>query len=172
MRVLVAGATGILRPAVVDLTAAGHQVVALARDIDALARLAGPSVAPAPVDASAPEALTAALAAVGPLDAALVYDPVLSGRPESWTSIRAAVHGRIVRILTSAAADTGTPEFSVADLAPGDADVVRLVLGWAGSGANSRWHTPLEISDAAGSALRSGREAVLGRVRPWPDRPV
>ena len=167
MTVLVIGATGILRPAVSSLVLAGTPVVAVARGADAMA-FAGDSVTPLPVDASDPRALAEALGHQ-PFSAALVYAPAV-GLDSLWL-VRTTVTGRVVVVLTSASADTGTEHFDVGDLGRPMCDEVRLLLGWHGAGPDIRWHTPAEVSEAALAVLADGQERILGSVRPWRDRP-
>ncbi|WP_143167918.1 Rossmann-fold NAD(P)-binding domain-containing protein [Jatrophihabitans endophyticus] len=152
------GATGALRPAVAALRAGGAEVHALARHVD----LAG--VVPVAVDWHDTAAVRVALEG-RELDEALVYAPTAPAA--SVAALVAAVSGRVVRLLPSAAL---RPPATLADLAAPDA--VRVVLGWARGAGGSRWHTPAEISAAALGALRDGHDTVLGAVRPWSHRPV
>lgn len=195
-RILVVGATGILRPAVASLVAQGWTVYALARSAAELAVLAHASdassvaVVPVAVDYTDVTALRAALQAalgaalpdsVGGIDAALIYAPAAGA--ETLAVLRRAVAGQTVELLTSAAAEPAhavDPERRVAadaepfDLAalaqpvPSPGEWWRLVLGWR---PDRTWHSPAEISGAALRALQEQRNAVLGRVRPWSDRP-
>ncbi len=153
MRVLVVGATGILRPAAATLAAEGHRVTGVARD----ATTVPAGVTPCSVDAHDPEALAAALGKQV-WDAAVVYEPAITA--DAWAVIERVVEGPVVWVLTSAAA------------APDRADPLNLpgvlLLGWDPSG---RWHTPAEVSAAALEVLESGRPRLLGVVRPWAERP-
>jgi hypothetical protein len=161
--VLVVGATGILRPAVRSLSAAGRHVVAVARSAGDLHQLAVEvrGVVPLAQDCLDPDALGGALSVMGlEVRAGIAYCPaadraVLRG-------LAAVVGGPLVHLLPSAWAAPG-----------GRRPRVRgpvLQLGWTGD--PPRWHTPDEVSAAALAVLASGDDAVLGRVRPWTDRPA
>ena len=125
MRVLVVGATGILRPAVVALAAAGHDVTGVSRGIagipDGVRGLA--------VDARDRDALAATLGGRH-WDRAIVYRNAV--RSDSLPEIELRVEGRLVLVRTSGAADP----------AKGD-PVVRssvLQLGWTDDGAEVLHH--------------------------------
>ena len=173
--VLVAGATGALRPAVHALAAQGRTVYALGRPGARLAALraeVGDAVRPVGVDYRDVPALRAALAEQLPsVVDVLLYCP---GAPPPAVGVLAAGAGRAVLLLTSAAADpalVGRLEPDPARLAGPDG-AIRLLLGWAaGADGRSRWHTSAEISAAALDSLRDGRARTLGAVRPWTDRP-
>jgi nucleoside-diphosphate-sugar epimerase len=190
MAILVVGATGILRPAVLTLIEREEPVIAVARSRASLAALAEHSdlVTVVSVDATDPGRLDAALASLPPCDAAIVYAPAIGGRAtvtgrsgtvdspvsgagDSLDVLRHRVDGRVVLLLTSAAAHPGRDHFEVDDLGPWTERLVRLVLGWHGAGVDARWHGPDEVSRAALQALDDGIERVVGRVRPWRDRP-
>jgi hypothetical protein len=130
-------------------------VFGLARRVDLDA------VTPIAVDWADVGAVRAALAPFT-FDQALLYCPTAPVR--AVAAMRAAVTGRVVHLLTSAAV---TPPSTIEDL-PDDGSV-HVVLGWT---ADRRWHTPDELSAAALDALRTGADAVLGKVRPWSDRPA
>lgn len=165
---LVVGATGVLRPAVLDLVGGGTEVIGLARDRGRLAALAtacGPGFRPLAVDYTDDAALAGALAEVPApgFSAALLYCP---GAPATAVRLLAErVSGRVVCLLTSSWARPGRrrPAYGVS--------CVELLLGWAREAAGTRWHTPAEISRAALDVLASGRPGTLGTVRPWRDRP-
>ena len=152
--VLVAGATGALRPAALRLAGGGLIVTGLARQVDL------PGVTALETDWTDPAAVRDALAGRS-FDAALLYCPTAAA--DSVAAMVGATTGRVVRLLTSAVA---APPFDLADLPPDRA--VRLVLGWA---PGPRWHTPEEVSRAALDVLRDGADTVLGAIRPWADRP-
>ena len=161
------GATGILRPAVASLVAAGRPVVAVARTRASLDELAGPLVTGLAADRAAlpdPGGLVAGCSA------ALVYAPALDD--PSVPAVAAAIPGTVVHVVTSAVA---TPRFPDEPWDPGELtsspleNVVRLVLGWTRPG---RWHTPEEVSAAALGTLDRRRDCVLGVLRPWSDRPL
>ena len=126
------------------------------------------------VDAHDPLALARSLAGLR-LAGAIAYDPAVAD--ESWKVLARLVDGPVVRVLTSSAADP-----SRSGLPTRQHLFTRLVLGWTDKG---RWHTPDEVSAAAVALLRqaeadaarpgrapTGDGAVLGRVRPWSQRPV
>lgn len=169
-RVLVVGATGVLRPAVEHLLGDGWTVLAAARGA---ARLAGLSarVLPVPLDVTEPGSVSVALAQHR-VDAAVLYVPMA---PDAVRHLLARyladVPGPVVEILTSRWAATtdaaeSPPDMHTLTPAPLGTPVL---LGWVG--AERRWHTPAEISAAALHAFRSGQPAILGVVRPWSGRP-
>jgi nucleoside-diphosphate-sugar epimerase len=170
--VLVVGATRILRPAVEQLAAAGHDVVAVARDADDLAGLAATSpgrITACPADWSDPPAFAAALFGRR-FDHALAYCP--DAPQASLSTLRDCVDGPSVRVVTSAAARpavSGTEPFDPSRLPPVPPPWHRLVLGWT---PERRWHTPAEVSAAALDTLRAEQDRILGTVRPWSDRPA
>jgi len=158
MRVLVVGATGILRPAVGALADRGDDVTGVSRGVagipDGVRALA--------VDARDRGALAATLGGRA-WDRAIVYRNVV--RAETLPEIELRVEGRLVLIRTSGAADPSKGE-------PDERPNV-LQLGWAADGAGgTRWHTPDEISAAAIAVLDDGEFRMLGVVRPWRDRPA
>jgi hypothetical protein len=160
--VLVIGATRILRPAVVTLAGGGATVVAGSRsaaDLDALAAQV-PGVVPVPADGLATGGLGTALT-----DLRLRPTGGLCYLPGADAAVRrqlaALVDGPLVQLLPSA--------WAAPDAQRQDVGGPSLQLGWTGDPA--RWHTPEEISTAALDVLHKGRDAVLGRVRPWEERP-
>ncbi len=158
MRVLVVGATGILRPAVATLAARGDDVTGVSRGVagipDGVRALA--------VDACDREALAATLGGRH-WDRAIVYRNVV--RAESLPEIELRVEGRLVLVRTSGAADPAKGEPTAR------ANV--LQLGWTDDGSGgTRWHTREEISQAALAVFEDGQYRMLGVVRPWSDRPV
>jgi hypothetical protein len=174
--VVVAGATGALRPAVRALVDQDRTVYALARPGPGLtalqAELCG-AVRAIAVDYLDVTALRAALAEHLPAGAqgALLYCP---GAPLEAVQLLAATADRPVVLSTSAAADPALVGDAVPDPArlPGPSGAVRLLLGWAqGPDGTSCWHTPEEISAAALTSLGDGRSQTLGVVRPWTQRP-
>ena len=165
--VLVVGATGILAPAVAELVAAGHRVLAVARtaaDLDALAGEYGERVRTLPADGTDPGFVPrVADAVVGrPLAGALLYGPAIDHA--GVTGVAGLSAGPVVHVLTSAASAPGHR------LPEPPAGVRRLLLGWHPTG---RWHTAAEVSAAAVALWEAGSEAdrVLGVVRPWQERP-
>ncbi|MEU9635839.1 hypothetical protein AB0D80_15910 [Streptomyces tendae] len=193
---LVAGATGALRPAVLAATARGDTVTALARTAGPLGELehrTGGRARPLPRDYEAPglpEALAGA-ARESPFTGTLLYCPLAT--PATVRALTAAVEpGRpVVLLLTSAHAAPDGEVGGGAVGARGDGAALAwtparlpaaarpvpgcrlLVLGWRTEPEGPRWHTPEEISEAALRVLDAdpARDAVLGRVRPWSSRP-
>lgn len=164
---LVVGATGALRPAAVELARTGRTVIAVCRSAQRLADLAArrPTIRPAPTDYTDPQRLAEDLPP-GPYEAALLYCP---HAPVSARQVLAErTHGPVVELLTSAVADPGRVglHLELADLPT--VGTVRVLLGWADG---PRWHTPSELSQAALAALADGQDRILGRVRPWEERP-
>lgn len=162
MSVLVVGATRILRPAVLALAADGEGVVAVSRtaaDLDVLAaEVAG--VVPVPADALDVDGLGAALTELRLRPTAgLCYLPGADAAVRR--RLAALVDGPLVQLVPSA--------WAAPDAQPQDVGGPALQLGWTGEPA--RWHTSDEVSAAALDVLRDGRDAVLGRVRPWDERP-
>ena len=178
--VLVVGATGALRPAALALADRGDEVYALARPSSRLSGSpAGPASTPCRRTALDGAQLAAALGeplATG-VDAVLVYTPVAD--EDAQQLVAATARERVVRLLPSAAADPARGPLELT-LAGGDPHGhVVLLLGWtdAAAGANGpvavRWHTPEEISAAAWSRPRTtGGPGIVGRVRPWAERPA
>lgn len=80
----------------------------------------------------------------------------------------------LFHIRGSVAADPSHPlDREMAELAalPGVA-YHRIVLGWTGSATDPRWLTDGEIAEGVLQAMVSGApEAIVGRVRPWSERP-
>lgn len=180
-RVLVVGATGILRPAALRLLARGDTVVAVARGrmrLTVLEAEGGRRVEVVPVDvtrdAAVASAVTSGSTLAEPLDAAIVYAP----RPpaDTFERVLGRVTGPVVRILTSAQgeprrADGDEPSAWPWAQEPRRSGERRLLLGWTGSAEAPRWHTADEVSAAALDVLDRGADTVLGRLRPWADRP-
>lgn len=161
MRVLVVGATGALRPAAVQLAAAGHEVYALARHPDP----PPPGTVAVTADVTDVPALASALERAGRFDAALVYAPAAS--PAARRRIADAVGGTLVELLTSDCADPATNPQGRADAV--ESVGVALLLGWRTDGGG--WHSAEELSAAAVAVLDRPVPRTLGTVRPWSDRP-
>lgn len=112
------------------------------------------------------------------IDRALLYCPAAD--PEVEQLLVAAVRQRVVRLVTSSAADPAGDATTRMWTAGDDREVV-LLLGWtdaetghSGSAkgtVRTRWHTPQEISAAAITVLDGAPGRTLGRVRPWSERP-
>lgn len=186
VRVLVVGATRILRPAITALTGRQVPVVAVgrsARDLRELADEHTGRVTPLAVDVTA-DAFGAELrgaAERAPLTGALVYAPAV--HPGALAELVCpVVAGPVVLLVTSewaAPSRTGTdssqgwPFNGLPTRGRSEVASRLLVLGWHGQGHVARWHTPQEISAAALALLDApaGRDAVLGRLRPWASRP-
>ena len=172
-RILVVGATGVLRPAALALASSWATVVAWALHPESLAGLVSAARAPVEtlaVDYSDGDAVTKTLSAHGPFDAALLYCPTACA--DVVTAFADAVKGPVVCLLTSAAAQPvhDAPfELASVDVPQG---CRRLLLGWAEDDGVTRWHTPEEISAAALDVLFTGHERLLGVVRPWDRRPT
>ena len=163
-RILVIGATRILRPAALRLADEGWEIVAMARTPEDLHRLAAErpgGIVALQGDHRRLKVLRTLLKTAGRVDAALVYAPVAG--PRTLALLRSAVGGPVVQLVTSAAA---APD---AVLPPVPAQPwYQVILGWRADGT---WHSPAEVSDAALTALAEERDLVLGAVRPWADRP-
>jgi NAD(P)-dependent dehydrogenase (short-subunit alcohol dehydrogenase family) len=161
--VLVVGATGILRPATVSLAASGATVLAVARTRQDLERLADatPRVVPVVVDCLRPDAVAVALATTGRRPTSgLCYCPAADAAGRR--GLAALVDGPLLQLLPSAWAEPGA--------AVPDVGGPVLQLGWTDD--PPRWHSADEVSAAALDVLASGMDGVLGRVRPWTDRPT
>lgn len=115
-----------------------------------------------------------------PLTGALVYAP--AAHPGTLAELVCpVVAGPVVLLVTSegaAPSRTGTdsqvwPLNGLPTAARSEEASRLLVLGWHGQGHMARWHTPQEISAAALALLDApaGRDAALGRLRPWASRP-
>ncbi len=164
-----------LAPAVDLLLGSGKQVVVVARGPAAADGGSGLLTAVS-LDWQDPGAVDARLTQLTrdrPLDAAIVYCP--TAPTEVRDRFVAAVQGRVVLLLTSAAAQPPAPgadSVDLADLPPYPAvRVRRLLLGRQPAPQGARWHTPQEISQAAVEVLRTGHESTLGTIRPWAGRP-
>lgn len=96
--------------------------------------------------------------------AALLYCPTA---PLDSVMVLGERAGSVVHLLTSDAAAPERVGPSV-DLTRIPAVGIRLLLGWHPAG---RWHTPQEISTAAIAVFDGGGERILGRLRPWAERP-
>lgn len=154
-RVVVIGATTTLRPLASVLIAGGADVLAIARDMSNPPE----GCTAVAVDARDPVALGRALGSQR-WNVVVAYEPAVS--PASLEVIEGCSDRRVL-VRPSAAAD---PAHSADEFVAARDE---LVLGWR-EGA-SRWHGPNEISAAALLVLDDGHGRVLGRVRPWTDRP-
>lgn len=180
--VLVVGGTGVLRPAVESLVAAGRAVTVLGRSAARLAQLPAGAVGVVG-DLDDPDGLAAVLTGLPDRPgAALAYLPGdRTAAVVGLTVLGRAVAGPLVAVLTSAvAAPVGQPPGAVdlpalaSELAvAGTASPHLLVLGWVppAVGTAARWHTPAEISAGALAALGDRAPRQLGVLRPWAQRP-
>ncbi len=163
-RVLIVGATGVLRPAALSCLARGWAVTAVARTPAGLALLvaeAGPRITPVPLDVYDEHAVGAALREA--FDDALLY--LAAGDDDAENSaadrLQSRVRGTTVRILTS----RWTPSAELpAGRWPAARRRVHLLLGEHRdqTTGDARWHTPPEVSAAAISVLDSGSDSILG----------
>ena len=166
---LIVGATGVLRPAVLSCVARGWTVVALARNegrLDDLVAEVGGHVTTVAVDVYDAAAMAAVLAS-GSLrsDDAILYLAAGDDLRENAAAERlsTAVRRTVVRILTSRWAPAPP---TTAGRWPTAAGRRHLLLGVAEAddGARGRWHTPEEISAAALHVLVTRSDLVLGTV--------
>jgi hypothetical protein len=175
-RLLVLGATGALRPAALALASSGATVIAWARRPEGLTSFAEAAQVPVALvavdyhDACAVALALAELTAAAPLDGALLYCP--DAHRDVVAAFSAAVDGPVVCLVPSSAAQpVADTEFDLAavDVPAGSR---RLVMGWVEELGVARWHTPEEISAAALEVLSTGRDSLLGHIRPWHHRPT
>ncbi len=169
-RLLIVGATGVLRPAALMCAGAGWTVLAVARrtdPLDELAAASGGRAIPVPFDVFDPAAVEAALAS-GPLaggaDQAVFY---IAGEHDETENaavdlIGRAVTGNVVRILNSRWAPPGDLPLDNGRW-PRPPNRLHLLLGTKADGRT--WHTPEEISAVALSVLRTGKDRTLGELR-------
>ncbi|MYT69171.1 MULTISPECIES: hypothetical protein [unclassified Streptomyces] len=186
-RVLIVGATRILRPAVAALSERAVSVTAVARSAADLRELADEHpgrVTPLAADVTAQDfgSVLRGAAERAPLTGAVVYAPAVP--PGTLAElVGSVVAGPVVVLATSewaapddsgtgAGADTWSPNDLPAAPRSGSASRF-LVLGWHGEGQVTRWHTPHEISTAALALLDAPADGdtVLGTARPWSSRP-
>jgi hypothetical protein len=162
---VVVGATGILAPLGALLAGDGARRIGVARghtairgDWDVVVRR----------DTTDPAAIPAILAEAGSAYDLVGYLPALT--PKTWMSLCENANHRVL-LAPSRYADPATPDAIAPWLAPGGVTVCTLGCVAAASGA--RWHTPDEIAAAAQGALAAapGSRVLLGRVRPWGQRP-
>lgn len=166
-RVLIVGATGVLRPAVLSCVARGWTVVALARNEDRLDDLVaevGGNVTTVAVDVYNAAAMAAVLAS-GSLrsDDAILYLAAGDDMRENAAADRLsiAVRGTVVRILNSRWAPAPPATTGRWPTAAGRRHLL-LGVAEAHDDAAGRWHTPEEISVAALHVLVTRSDLVLG----------
>lgn len=104
-----------------------------------------------------------------PPDTVVAYVEAVT--PSSWRLLGAAAPGQVL-VLTSGWADPArSPDPAIGwRLA---APVTRVQLGWTGPPRAARWHDPGEICAGVVRALDApdGSRLLVGRVRPWEERP-
>ncbi|MER5776801.1 hypothetical protein ABT144_21380 [Streptomyces sp. NPDC002039] len=119
-------------------------------------------------------ALRAAAARTGPFQQAILWIHA-EGRPHAYAAVAdtLATNPLVVEVLGSRAAAPATP----APRPPKALSRTRhrsVILGFTGPGSDTRWLAHEEISEGVLAALRSPQDSglhVVGRVRPWEDRP-
>lgn len=181
---LVLHGTGMLRAVSLGLSVGGRPVSVVARtreDLDRLARAAlkdGGLLLPLVADTDDVPALVGAL--VGRMDEAGPIDRVLAwGVPAATLSAIGAVIAErgswhLFHIRGSVAADPADPLAAEVRQLESLRGVTyhRIILGWSGPAGRARWLTREEIAAGVLSAVSRGKaEAVVGRVRPWQERP-
>jgi hypothetical protein len=103
------------------------------------------------------------------VEAVIAYEPALS--QQGWEVLTRLARRRVI-VLPSRYADPESSQRSLEGwLAPGG--VTSVQLGWAGPADRPHWHTADEISEVAFRALScaAGSRLVLGRIKPWSERP-
>ncbi|MEU3404579.1 hypothetical protein ABZ766_11600 [Streptomyces sp. NPDC006670] len=181
--VLVVGGTGMLAGMVGELVRTGLTAAVVAR------RPPGPGafgdlgpgagrLLPVAADYTEPLRFAAALrrvaARTGPFRQAVLWVHA-HGRPHAYAAVAAtlAQGASVFDVLGSGAAAPTAPAPRRPE-ALGRARYHPVVLGFTGQGAHTRWLNHGEISGGVLAALRAPAGAgpyVVGRVRPWEDRP-
>lgn len=161
---VVVGASGILAPLGGLLRQAGLRTCGVSRG----SRLdAGEWDLRLAVDAHDPGAVSEARRAHETPDLVVAYAPAVADAV--WPVLSEGV-GRVVAVATTSAAAPG------AAAPPWGRWATRVLqLGWADAEGGPRWHTAEEVSAAVLLAVTSdaeGQTHVLGRVRPWSERPA
>lgn len=183
--VLVVGGTGMLAGVVRELVRVGHPVAVVARRRQSILGVGESCAAPGLVDPvvadyAEPDDLRVKLRRLSEergqfgLAVRWVHPP----HRDSVHSVLAEVlpaHAAVLDVLGSGAAD---PARSAESEEPPEVlrslslRYGRVVLGFADGPAGTRWLTHDEISAGVLTAVRDFREtSVVGRVRPWSDRP-
>ena len=189
--VLAVGATGMLRPACVALARDASALTAVARTARSLARLgdelAGTVVAyrAVPLDHRRTDALRSAvrdaIEAHGPASLILAWVHADSPAAPLALAREAAEASDLVRFVHVLGSAAGDPEADLETLAtpfhavPG-LQYQQVVLGFEAEGVGpdrrSRWLRDAEISSGVLAAIASRSPLhVVGRIRPWSDRP-
>lgn len=178
---LVVGGTGMLTGVVGELVRDGRTTAVLARSRGALERLASrtaPSgrVVPVPADYTDPggleEALRRAVRETGPFGVAVLWVRTAARQAAHEAVGRVLAPGAlVVDIMGSAAADPSRAPEPVPG--PFRAHPYRqVILGFTDDAAGTRWLDHAEICQGVLAAARAPeRTHVVGRVRPWSDRP-
>ncbi|HIW99612.1 MAG TPA: hypothetical protein H9871_05665 [Candidatus Nesterenkonia stercoripullorum] len=176
-RVLMVGATGMLRPAVHALTHRGHSVTAVSRQPG---RATPPSTIPGEFTAVSadwrdPESLTDAVADAAhghlfPTAVVWVHSPyrvaVMRGLARLLTA-----DAVVVQVWGSASHDPRDVLDSQGVDLPGRT-MCHVMLGYVRLAGISRWLSSAEISDGVVHALDAAEPVhVVGRIDPWQQRP-
>ena len=178
---LIAGGTGMLQSATIQIARQHRRTTLLCRHPDRFKHDVAPGVlSRSAVDFrdedSTAQAIEAALERDGPCTTALLW--LHSDAESSLRRIFAIFGGvksnpRVVWILGSAAADPSTSlETRIAELGASPINLRIAILGYQREGPRSRWLTHDEISAGALKAWESQeRITLVGETRPWSDRP-
>ncbi|RPF25553.1 hypothetical protein EDD96_7075 [Streptomyces sp. Ag109_G2-6] len=182
--VLVVGGTGMLAGVVGGLVREGLTAVVVSRKPPGPGAFgdlgtAGGRLLPVSADYTDPLGFAAALrrvaARTGPFRQAVLWVHA-HGRPHAYAAVAAALAdgASVLEVLGSAAAAPTAPAPRPPE-ALGRARHRAVVLGFTGPGAHTRWLDHGEISGGVLAALRTPQSDdgpyVVGRVRPWEDRP-
>lgn len=163
---VVVGSSGVLAPVGAALRSAGHPAAGISRG----SRLEqGDWDERVALDARDPDAVASWLATRDLLPhTVFAYAPATS--PEAFARLADGCEVAVL-VVPSAWSDPVGGDALAASWQLAD-DVRVLRLGWTGDPGSARWHTPEEISAAAlALALDPASEEMLGRVRPWDERP-
>ncbi|MFJ8211226.1 hypothetical protein [Streptomyces sp. NPDC096033] len=181
--VLVVGGTGMLAGVVGGLVRDGLTTVVVARKppdpaVFGSHGTGGGRLIPVSADYTEPvrfaDALRGAAARTGRFRLAVLWVHA-GGRPHAYAAVADTLaDATVVEVLGSGAAAPSAP-------VPRPPDALErtrhrpVVLGFTGPGRDTRWLSHEEIGDGVSAALRARRGdepyTVVGRVRPWEDRP-
>lgn len=181
--VLVVGGTGMLAGVVGALLRESLTTVVVSRRPPGPATFGGHVLAegllvPVSADYTEPIRFAAALrdtaARTGPFRQAVLWVHA-EGRPHAYAAVADTLtdNALVVEVLGSSAAAPTAP----APRPPKALSRTRhrsVILGFTGHGSDTRWLGHEEISEGVLTALRSPEDSglhVVGRVRPWEDRP-